>query len=329
MAAAVLAVVQIAPWISGYKVVVWSWTLALLVAVILLPRVWTAGRWLAGGNAVALGRSGNAARPVIVGAGVLLVFWMVMETRLHVMHGGNYSGFLIINPELVRRESVDQHARRYPPESQAAREGGYDGQFMYYLHIRSVDARVSRSTRAVPTGRQRRALQDGRIGFSALTRLIAGERWQWYPATMMWLILLSLGASALVLAAMAQDAGITPIAGALVLVVPGFWRSMQAALPEPLAAAMLLAGLLAVFKGRWLLAAGLFAVSLLVRETGAILVTSVAGALAFSGRRREAATLWLLAIAPALLWRIYVGWTIYPDSAFKAFSTARPSSAGR
>jgi len=334
--AAVLAAVQIAPWVSNYKIVVWTWTLALLLAVMLLPRVWTAGRWLTGhraaepgsaGGAVPSGRWTKAVRPAIVGAGVLAVFWMVMDTQLRVLHGGNYSGFLIItrstfdaNPLINGRDDIRRSLKLLD-------EGGYDGQFMYYAAFdplmrafRHEPARYRSVVDAVP-------YRYGRIGFSALTRFIAGDRWQWYPATMMWLILLSLGASACVLAAMAEDARITPMAGALVLLVPGFWRSLHAALPEPLAAATLLAGILAVFKARWVLAALLFAASLLVRETGAILVTCVAGALAFSGRRREAATVWLLAIAPAVLWRIYVGWTIYPDWGAQGFFD-RPTEFG-
>lgn len=346
VAAAVLAAVQIAPWVSPYKVIVSTWTLALLLVVILLPRVWTAGRWLVaarpnggrltGGGAarptpagatIPLERWKKAARPAIVGAGVFAVFWMVMDTQLRDLHGGNYSGFLIItrstfdeNPLVNRRDDIRRSLKLLD-------EGGYDGQFMYYAAFdplmrafRDEPARYRSVVDAVP-------YRFGRIGFSALTRLIAGERWRWYPATMMWLILLSLGASAFVLAAMADDERITPLTGALVVLVPGFWRSMHAALPEPLAAATLLAGMLAVFKRRWVLAGSLFAVSLLVRETGAILVTCIAGATAFSGRRRDAAVVWLVALAPVLLWRIYVGWTIYPDWGVQGFFD-RPAEFG-
>jgi hypothetical protein len=332
-AAAVLTAIQIAPWVSHYKVIVWTWTLALLLVVILLPRVWTAGRWLTGvrltgapgaqprsvGATVPLERWKTAVRPAIVGAGVVAVFWMVMDTQLRVLHGGNYSGFLIIarstfdaNPLINGRDDIRRSLKLLD-------ESGYDGQFMYYAAFdplmrafRHEPARYRSVVDAVP-------YRFGRIGFSALTRLIAGERWRWYPATMMWIILLSLGASAFALATMAEDARITPLAGALVLLVPGFWRSMLAALPEPLAAATLLAGILAAFKRRWGLAGSLFAVSLLVRETGVVLVTCIACAIAFSGRCRDAATVWLVAIAPALLWRIYVGWTIYPDWGVQGF----------
>lgn len=308
-----VAAIVIAPWVSSYKVVIWTWTCALWLALLLLPRTWTVARWLIGGRAIPNGRWRQVARPAIVAAGVLVAFWMVMNTQLRAAHNGNYSGFLIItrshfeaNPLVNTRDDIRSTLKLFD-------EGEYDGQFMYYLAFdplmrtfRHDPSRYRLVVDAVP-------YRYGRIGFSALTRLIAGNRWQTYPATMMWMILVSIGASAFLLALAAQDAGGTPLAGALVLVIPGFWRSMQAALPEPLAAALLLAGALALVRERWRVGAALFAASLLVRETGLILVTSAVVALMFSRQERRAVSIWLMAIAPVVLWRLYVAWTIYPD----------------
>jgi hypothetical protein len=315
---ATLAAVEVSPWFSSYQVIVSTWTVLLMLAVICLPNVWTALRWLIRGEA-AQGVGIRLARAATVGAGVLSIAWMVVDARLHESHHGNYSGFLTIsrqqfdnNPLVNTRDDIRQGLTLLD-------EVGYDGQFMYFVAFdplmrafQNEPAQYRFVVDAVP-------YRYGRIGFSALTHLIAGTRWQSYPATMMWIVLLSMASAATLLALLAQSAGVTPLAGAVVLLIPGFWRSLHAVLPEPLAAATLVAGALALSSNRPALAAVLFAASLLVRETGAIFVTAVAAGLAFSGRQRQAVTLWLLAIAPVVLWRIYVGWTIFPDWGIQGF----------
>ena len=58
-----------------------------------------------------------------------------------------------------------------------------------------------------------------RVGFSLLTKLFSGDRWALYPATMTWLILISLLACGFVFALIACDAGAHPAWGLLIAVV--------------------------------------------------------------------------------------------------------------
>ena len=96
--------------------------------------------------------------------------------------------------------------------------------------------------------------------------------------------------------------------GLLALFVPAFWQSMETTLPEPIAAGLLLLAYLAWLKGRWLLAGGLLAASLLVRETGLVFVAVLAATMVLRGERRQAFAMAAIAVAPFALWHLYVGW---------------------
>jgi hypothetical protein len=62
-----------------------------------------------------------------------------------------------------------------------------------------------------------------------------------------------------------------------------------------------------------------FALSLLVRETGLGFVAAASGVELLAGRRAAAATLSVVAIAPVLAWRLYVGWVQFPIYGVEAF----------
>jgi hypothetical protein len=123
----------------------------------------------------------------------------------------------------------------------------------------------------------------GRIGFSLLTKVLSGDRATLYPATMVLSILGAIGLSAFMLASAARGSGGSALAGALIILVPGFWTSLYAGLPEPVAAAALLSGYLCLRSRAWVAAGVLFAISVLVRETGCLLVLCLAVPLVTSG----------------------------------------------
>ena len=103
-----------------------------------------------------------------------------------------------------------------------------------------------------------------------LAKIGSRDQWPQYPSTMIWLILTGLFLAAVVLALLARNQGLTPAVGGLIVLVPSFWTSVQSGLPEPIATATLLGGILSLSCGRWVVAALCFAISLLVRETGII-----------------------------------------------------------
>jgi hypothetical protein len=226
---------------------------------------------------------------------------------------GNYSGVLLVsrhyfdgNPLFDSRDDVRKALVLEPG-------GGYDAQFMYFAafdpFLRAFKDRPAMYRRVMDQAPYR----FGRIGYSWLTYVVSGGRWERYPATMVWLVLSSLALAAFILALMAQEDGLTPALGALVIAVPGFWQSAQVGLPEPIAAATLLAGIFLLSHQRRWLAGGMFALSLLIRETGAVMVGCAVVATMMAGRKREAVVVALLAGAPVLAWRLYVAWILFPD----------------
>jgi hypothetical protein len=314
-----LSAVIASPWVSQYRVVVSLRTLSLWLMVLGSPYVWTALRWLATTQASPARKTAQFARSAIVALGVLAVFWIVMSARLHDAYHGNYSGFVQISRRMFEANPALSTRDDLRPSVLLLDNGGYDGQFMYYTAFdplmrafRDNPTRYRDVVDAVP-------YRFGRIGFGLLTRVLSGGRAPFYPATMMWLILFSLLTLSFVLATMARSVHVTPLVGALVVLVPGFWQSMQAALPEPVAAAALVGGIAAAARARPVLAGILFAVSLLIRETGVVMVCCAVGAMALSGKWRTALFVGSLALGPVLAWRVYVGWTLFPDWGLKGF----------
>jgi uncharacterized membrane protein len=97
----------------------------------------------------------------------------------------------------------------------------------------------------------------------------------------------------------------------LILLVPGFWSSIQSCLLEPLAAATLIAGFVCVSFNRPLAAGVFLALSLMVRETGFIAVACLIVAMCASRRPREAFLIAIVALTPVVAWRVYVGWVFF------------------
>jgi hypothetical protein len=71
---------------------------------------------------------------------------------------------------------------------------------------------------------------------------------------------------------------------------------------------------------RWWYRAGLlFALSLLVRETGIVFVLTVAGTALLTERPRDIARFLLVSLGAVGLWRLYVGWMLFSDWGAEAF----------
>jgi hypothetical protein len=141
---------------------------------------------------------------------------------------------------------------------------------------------------------------------------LALDRWRWYPAVMIGLVLFGIAVTAGATAWLAQAAGRSALWGLVVLAVPGFWQSVRVVLPEPLAAGALVVGYACVLRHRLIAAVACFALSLLIRETGLVFVSLLAVLPAAGWARRE--RVWLLAaVVPLALWRAHVARVLWPD----------------
>jgi hypothetical protein len=331
-----LITIQCSPWLTRFRVVLSADTLSIWLAVLLAPHTWLAIRWglrriktvedqpASKQQATSLA---VVARAAIVALGVFAIYGIVARTRLRDSYHGNYSGMLLISQQLFEGNPLLASRDDVRKTLVFAEAGGYDAQFMYFAAFDPL-MRVFKDRPVMY-----RQVMDaapyrfGRIGFTWLTWVLSGGRWEWYPATMVWLVLSSLAAAAFTLSLMAQEQGLNSAIGVLVVAVPGFWLSLLSGLPEPIAAATLLGGLLFLSRGRPWLAGGLFALSLLIRETGVVIVACVVGAALIDGLRhggegapgvREALIVALVAGGALLAWRLYVAWILASDWGLQA-----------
>jgi hypothetical protein len=313
-----LAGIVLAPWVSRYSIVV-SWaTLVRWAVVLATPAVWRIGGLVVSRVRDKRQEWAALARPAIVAALVLLAFGSVMRARLHGTYLGNYSGFVQIGRVFVEKSPFIWHQ----PDIRltlVVMEGGYDGQFMYYAAydplMRAYRADPARFDGLMDTPPYR----FGRIGYVWLTWLASLGDWHRFPKAMVWLDLAGIFAAALAMSVAARDASASVLWGLVALLIPAFWQSMETTLPEPIAAAFLLLAYLAWRRGGWVRAGLLLAASLLVRETGFVLVAILAAAMAVRGERRQGLLMAAIAVGPFALWHLYVGWALYPDWGWQGF----------
>jgi len=307
-----LALITFSPIVSPYVLLI-SWTAFVqCAAFVLAPRLWTAVRYVA--RQWELSRRSPVAAAGVTAAVVLAAYGAVVAAHLRDHYGGNYSGFIQLSrarydtvPWLKDRSDV--RGTLYMLDN-----GGYDAQFMYYEtydpFLRAFRDRPSTYREYIDAPPYR----YGRIGFPLLTKLFSADRWQWYPATMTLLILIALTACAFLLSLIGRASGGTAAWGLAILLVPGFWMSVHNALPEPIAAAFALAGYWCFLKQRLGWSGLMFALSLMVRETGAVFVVCLAGAVLIARGWKPSLRFATAALLPIVLWRLYVAWVLFPDA---------------
>jgi hypothetical protein len=305
-----LGAVVISRFVSPFAIVLSIQAFLQAVVVLLVDRLWFAGARLA------RWRSDASWQPVavaLVAAAAVLMSYTRLATRIAAdRYGGNYSGFVQLSGQVFDRHPTLKHRDDVRRSLFLHQGGGYDGQIMYFVafdpflrDFKDTPATYSQFIDSPP-------YRFGRIGFSLLTKVFSADRWQWYPAAMVGLVLTATLVSALALSWIARSAGAAPGWGLLTLAIPGFWQSVQTALPEPVVSALLLGGYACLTLRRWWWAGSLFGLALLIRESAVIFVLcAVAGTLWSSGRQ-PAFRLAAISLAPSILWRLYVGWMLWP-----------------
>jgi hypothetical protein len=322
-----LMAIPSARWVSDYRIALSAGTLIRWSLLLVLPWLWSAGRWLVRMEPAAADRRTSWCRAVIVAALVVTCYDAVVRARVNESYRGNYSGLLMVARQAFDRNPI-LNTREDVRASLVLHDSGYDGQYMYFS---AFDPLLRRYRDAPSTYRKvmdSAPYRYGRIGFGLLTIVFSAGQWQRFPWTMTWLIMASLFSAALLLARMAQSQSLSPALGASVLLVPGFWQSLQLSLPEPIAAAAFLGGVLFISLSRWWPAAVLFALSLLVRETGIVGVGCITAGAMLSGNRRQALVVGAAAAGALLLWRLYVAWVLFPEWGIEGF-LFNPANLGR
>jgi hypothetical protein len=308
----------LSPAVSRFQVLI-AWNTFGLCSTLLLSRgLWRSVVDLR--NAVVRRWPGSPAALHSVAVALLVAgfFIVLMFDRLGARYDGNYSGFLQLDrtriqesPLLVGRDDIKR--------TLSLTEGGYDGMYMYFmaydpllLAFKDTPDRYGQVVDQPP-------YRYTRVGFSVLTKLFSWNHPEWFPRTMMWLIIVSHLLAALALGGILRHGGLSPAWALLYVFVPGFVQSLFTGLPESIAAAGMLTTVWLILKSRIALGALCLAATLLVRETGAILV--VAMVLWLWGARREWRSGFIigLSVAPLLAWRAYVAWRLFPVSGWDGF----------
>jgi hypothetical protein len=322
VAACLLVASLVSPLVSAYQI-----GLAMATTLGNLLLLCWSGAWR-------LGREGRQAlvrltgRPRMLDAmlAICLTFaCFAAMTRYNLArYNGNYSGMILLSrvwaeraPVLVEQPEI---ARTLVVRD---KDNGYDGQFMYLIAFDPLLLRFkdqpARYADMVDAPRYR----YGRVGFSLLTALLSWNQPLAYPRTMIWLILASHLLAVGMLAAIAVHYGRHPAWALLYLAIPGPWMSLRTALPEPLAGVGLLVGYLLWARSRLSLAAVAFALSLLIRETGVVLVVCLLAWSLLVDRRPQRALILSASLVPLVAWRAYVAWRLSPIVGEGTFAGAR------
>lgn len=309
----------LSPFLSQYKVLVATKTFFLLAGLFYIPSFVSGYRLLR----IRVERISPAKGLFLLHASltVIAVFLFFLFQMLHSLREfeGNYSGFLVLSQKFVRSNPLVQDRPDLTNELMIAKgRGGYDAQFFYImafdplLRVYAEKPRMYR--RVVDTAPYR----YGRIGFSFLTKIFSLNIPRLYPNTMIALILLSHAVGVFFLTRIAGIFGVSPFWALLYMLVPGFTVALRLGMPESIAAAFLIAGFFYHLRSRFLPASIFFAASILVRETTALFVLILALREFLYGKRIG----WILLFAstiPYCLWRLYIGWVLFPTFGREAF----------
>jgi hypothetical protein len=317
--AAWMAAVALVPMVSGFRVIVSVDSFAHWLLVCLAPQLVAAAWPPVWAFMRARTRAARIMRAGLAGGLAALCFAAVVGHRVAVEYRGNLSGLLLLSRDRV--QSIPMLAGR----DDIARGlilldgGGYDGQFMYAIAFDPLLCQFPDRPRAYQPFIDAPPYRYGRVGYPALARVLTLGDPARLPLVMIGLVFAGAWLCGWGVGLAARRAGGREWWGLLVALVPGFWMSFRAGLPEPLAAAAVVGGYLCVRDRRWVAAGLLLAAACLVRETAAFFVVVLAGWLIWTKQARQA--LWLLALAlgPLAVWRLYVGWIFAPGWGFEAY----------
>ena len=325
-----VAVVIGAEWISPYSLLIQDTFLERLLGLVALPAAVSAAiaflKWT----------RRPKVRPfaIVVTTGLVVggVYFAYAADRVHQRYRDNVSGLVLISHNYFDRDPIVNGREDIRRSLIFDPGGGADGQFFYLMTFdpllsvfRNEPQRYADFIDAPP-------YRYGRIGFSLLTRFLSFGRPLQYPATMVALVICSLMLSGALLGRIAQHHGQSGWLGLLIVLVPGFWQSVESTMPEPLAIAFVLGAYLCMVRRTWWASGALLGAAMLVRETSGVLVLALVAAVALSGRRREAGLIAALAFLPILMWKAFLGWVLWPaygaNSLFHAPNDIGPPLAG-
>lgn len=203
-------------------------------------------------------------RPIVPGCIALLAALAFALARWQDWANGSIARFILVG----RHFSTPSQLPRGIPVTPSY---GYDGQFFYRLALGPLN--LSRTAYGITMDRPYRYM---RIGYPALTWLAALGQHFLVPAMLVAVNIAAIAAIGYLGGIFAQQGGRHAAWGLLLPGYCGLITSLSRDTAEPLAAACLLAGLLAIRARRSVLAAVLLAYGVLTRETVMVAIAAIA-----------------------------------------------------
>jgi len=203
-------------------------------------------------------------RPIVPGLIAVLAYLAFVLARLQTWAQGSISRFILVGQHFATPGQLPRGIPVTPAY-------GYDGQFFYRLALDPLNFRLT--AYGITVDRPYRFM---RIGYPALTWLVSLGQHAGVPVVLVAVNVAAIGAVGWLGGVFARQAGRHALAGLLLPAYFGLVTSLSRDTAEPLAAACLLGGLLAVRFRRPVLAAWLLAYGALTRETVMVAVAAIA-----------------------------------------------------
>jgi len=207
----------------------------------------------------------RADRPIIPGLIALLAALAFVLARWQTWAQGNIGRFILVGKHFVATPS------QLPPGIPVAPTYGYDGQFFYRLALNPVN--FSHIAYGIRVDQPYRYM---RIGYPWLTWLVSFGQHVLVPVMLVVINVVAIGIMGYLGGVFARQGGRHALAGVVLPAYFGLITSVSRDTAEPLAAACLLGGLLAIRARRPLLAGLLLAYGALTRESVMVAVAAVA-----------------------------------------------------
>jgi hypothetical protein len=240
-------------------------------------------------------------RPIVPGFIALLAALAFVLARWQTWAKGDITKFILVGRHFATPSQL-------PPHIAVAPTYGYDGQFFYRLALNPVN--FSHIAYGIRVDQPYRYM---RIGYPWLTWLVSLGQHVLVPVMLVVINIVAIGAIGYLGGMFARQGGRHALAGLVLPAYFGLLTSLSRDTAEPLAAACLLGGLLAIRARRPVLAGLLLAYGALTRESVMVAVAAVA-IVDFIGviRRRRSVRpgrddlAWALPTAAFVAWQVVV-----------------------
>jgi len=240
-------------------------------------------------------------RPIVPGSIALLAALAFVLARWQLWAKGDITRFILVGRHFATPSQL-------PPGIAVAPTYGYDGQFFYRLALNPVN--FSHIAYGIRVDQPYRYM---RIGYPWLTWLVSFGQHVLVPVMLVVINIVAIGAMGYLGGMFARQGGRHALAGLVLPAYFGLLTSLSRDTAEPLAAACLLGGLLAIRARRPVLAGLLLAYGALTRESVMVAVAAVA-IVDFIGviRRRRSVRpgrddlAWALPTAAFVAWQVVV-----------------------